>query len=64
MNFMKKPEEVQLKETLGLRCVLKGFERTSQTDEKTTARGLGAMDTLYATLKKIVNNRPFSKPRD
>jgi len=47
-------ERIQLKETLGVCYVLKGLERTSQTDAETIWKALAVMDALYATLKEHV----------
>jgi len=48
------PDRIQLKETLGVCYVLKGLERTSQTDAETIWKALAVMDALYATLKEHV----------
>lgn len=45
-------EKIQLRETLGLCYVLKGLEKTSQTDAETIWKALVVMDALYATLKE------------
>jgi hypothetical protein len=47
-------ERIQLRETLGVCYVLKGLERTSQTDAETIWKALAVMDALYATLKEHV----------
>jgi len=47
-------DKVQLRETLGLCYVLKGLEKTSQTDAKIIWKALAVMDALYATLKEHV----------
>jgi len=48
------PDKIQLRETLGLCYVLKGLEKTSQTDAETIWKALAVMDALYATLKEHV----------
>jgi len=48
------PDRIQLKETLGVCYVLKGLERTSQTDAETLRKAFAVMDALYATLKEHV----------
>jgi len=45
-------DKIQLRETLGLCYVLKGLEKTSQTDAETVWKALAVMDALYATLKE------------
>jgi len=45
-------DKAQLRETLGLCYVLKGLEKTSQTDAETIWKALAVMDALYATLKE------------
>ena len=47
-------DKVQLRETLGLCYVLKGLEKTSQTNAETIWKALAVMDELYATLKEHV----------
>jgi len=47
-------DKIQLKETLGVCYVLKGLERTSQTDSETLWKALAVMDALYATLKEYI----------
>jgi hypothetical protein len=47
-------DKTQLRETLGLCYVLKGLEKTSQTDAETIWKALAVMDALYATLKELV----------
>jgi hypothetical protein len=46
------PEKMQLKETIGVCYVLKGLEKTSQTDAETFSKAFVVMDALYATLKE------------
>jgi hypothetical protein len=53
------PEEMRLKETLGLCYVLKGLEKTSQTDQETIAKGFVVMDAIYATLKDLSKENAF-----
>jgi hypothetical protein len=47
-------DKIQLKETLGVCYILKGLERTSQTDSETIWKVLVVMDALYATLKEYI----------
>jgi len=47
------PEKMQLKETIGICYVLKGLEKTSQTDAETVAKALMVMDAFYTTLKDL-----------
>jgi len=51
----EKPEEIRLKETLGVCYVLKGLERTSQTDAETIRKALAVMDALHATSRELDN---------
>jgi hypothetical protein len=44
------PEKVKFKETLGLCYVLKGIEKTSETDDEIVEKGLNMLDALYASL--------------
>jgi hypothetical protein len=43
--------EIQLKETLGVCCILKGLEKISKTDEETVKKAIMVMDALYASLQ-------------
>jgi hypothetical protein len=47
------PGRIRLKETLGICYVLKGLEKTSQTDDETVSKAIFVMDALYATLKEL-----------
>lgn len=47
------PERTSLKETLGACYILKGLEKTSQTDHETISKAIAVMDALYATLKEL-----------
>jgi len=44
------PEKVEFKETLGLCYVLKGMEKTSETDNEIVEKGLVVLDALYSSL--------------
>jgi hypothetical protein len=46
-----RPEEIQLKETLGLCYILKGLDKTSRTDDETVEKATMVMDALYASLQ-------------
>jgi len=46
------PDKVKLKETLGVCYILRGLEKTSQTDAETISKAFGVMDALYATLRE------------
>jgi len=48
------PDRIQLKKTLGVCYVLKGLERTSQTDAETIWKIPAVMDALYATVKECI----------
>jgi hypothetical protein len=52
------PEKMQLKETVGICYVLKGLEKTSQTDGETVAKAFMVMDAFYATLKDFTQVMP------
>lgn len=47
-------DEIRLKETLGVCYILKGLEKTSQTDQETLSKAFVVMDALYATLQEPV----------
>ena len=47
---------MHLKETLGFGYVLKGLEKTSQTDAETLTKALTVMDAFYAALKDKVQS--------
>jgi hypothetical protein len=47
------PERISLKETLGACYILKGLEKTSQTDHETISKALAVMDAFYATLREL-----------
>jgi hypothetical protein len=55
------PEKMQLKETIGICYVLKGLEKTSQTDAETVAKALMVMDAFYATLKDLTHVKPLAR---
>jgi hypothetical protein len=55
------PEKTRLKETIGVCYVLKGLEKTSQTDAETVAKALMVMDAFYATLKDHTDVKPLDK---
>jgi hypothetical protein len=57
----EKPEKTRFKETIGLCYVLKGLEKTSQTDTETEAKALTVMDAFYATLKDHTNVKPLAR---
>jgi hypothetical protein len=46
-------DRIRLKETLGVCNILKGFEKTSQTDAETVSRTIEVMVALYPTLKEL-----------
>lgn len=54
------PEKTRLKETIGICYVLKGLEKTSQTDAETVAKALIVMDAFYATLKDLTYVKPLA----
>jgi hypothetical protein len=43
---------VKLKETLGTCYILKGLEKTSETDNETIEKAIYVLDSLYASLKE------------
>jgi hypothetical protein len=49
----ERPERIRLKETLGLCYVLKGLEKTSNTDDETVSKALLVMDAFYSTLGEL-----------
>jgi len=49
----EEPDRIQLKETLGVCYILKGLEKTSQTDDETISKAFAVMDALYATLRDL-----------
>ena len=49
----ERPERIRFKETLGLCYVLKGLEKTSNTDDEVVSKALLVMDALYSTLKEL-----------
>ena len=51
------PDRIRLKETLGLCYILKGLEKTSQSDAETISKAIVVMDAFYATLKSL-NHAP------
>jgi len=55
-------EEIRLKETLGVCYVLRGLEKTSQTDQETISKAIAVMDALYASLllRKLESEVPSS----
>ncbi len=55
------PDRISLRETLGICHILKGLEKTSQTDAETISKALIVMDALYATLRERANNEPRAK---
>jgi hypothetical protein len=55
------PEKMRLKETIGICYVLKGLEKTSQTDAETVAKALMVMDAFYATLKDLTHVKPLAR---
>jgi hypothetical protein len=52
------PEKMRLRETIGICYVLKGLEKTSQTDAETMAKALMVMDAFYATLRDLAHLKP------
>lgn len=50
------PDRMSLRETLGVCHVLKGLEKTSQTDAETISKALVVMDALYATLRERIDD--------
>jgi len=46
-------DETRLRETLGVCYILKGLEKTSQTDQETISKAVIVMDALYAILKEL-----------
>jgi hypothetical protein len=50
------PEKMRLKETLGVCYILKGLEKTSQTDTETLTKAFMVMDAFYTTLKSIAQS--------
>jgi len=50
------PDRMSLRETLGVCHVLKGLEKTSQTDAETISKALIVMDALYATLREHIDD--------
>jgi hypothetical protein len=57
------PEKTRLKETIGVCYVLKGLEKTSQTDAETISKAFVVMDALYATLKGLFKNKTDARER-
>jgi len=55
------PDRISLRETLGVCYILKGLEKTSQTDAETTSKALMVMDALYATLREHIDDETRSK---
>ena len=49
----ERPDKIRLKETLGLCYVLKGLEKTSQTDDETISKAFLVLDAFHSTLKEI-----------
>ena len=47
------PDKIRLKETLGVCYILKGLEKTSQTDNETISKAFAVLDALYAALKEL-----------
>jgi len=58
------PERMSLRETLGVCCILKGLERTSQTDAETISKALVVMDALYTTLREHIIDENRAKPAE
>ncbi len=55
------PDRMSLRETLGVCHILKGLEKTSQTDAETIWKALVVMDALYATLREHIDEETRAK---
>jgi len=55
------PDKISLRETLGVCHILKGLEKTSQTDAETISKALMVMDALYATLRELIDSEARAK---
>lgn len=52
IDAAENPSRVKLKETLGTCYILKGLEKTSETDNEIIEKAILVLDSLYASLKE------------